>query len=140
MLNIMLMRSIEDTIFASTREWLEADPHRESDHPQRVFHLIIDELHAYRGTPGTEVAYILRLLLDRLGLNPASTQLRILTTTASLDDSLEGRRFLKEFFGRDNFSFISEARSPETKCAFIVSSHEKAFETFIEKVQPRSSG
>lgn len=137
MLNIMLMRSIEDTIFASTREWLEADPHRESDHPQRVFHLIIDELHAYRGTPGTEVAYILRLLLDRLGLNPASTQLRILTTTASLDDTLEGRRFLKEFFGRDNFSFISgKQEAPKRNARFIVSSHEKAFETFIEKVQP----
>src|SRR5207237_1593196 len=58
MLNIMLMRSVESTIFEQTRAWL-AEP----NHPERVFHLIVDELHAYRGTPGTEVAYILRLLL-----------------------------------------------------------------------------
>ena len=43
-----------------------------------MFFLVVDELHMYRGTPGTEVAYILRLLLERIGLSPASDQLRIL--------------------------------------------------------------
>ena len=65
MLNIMMMRHIEDSIFDKTKKWL-AEP----GHPERVFHLIVDELHAYRGTPGTEVAYIIRLLLNRLGLAP----------------------------------------------------------------------
>lgn len=102
MLNIMLMRSIEDHIFESTRHWL-AEP----GHPERQFSLIIDELHAYRGTPGTEVAYILRLLLDRLGLTPESTKLRIMATTASLLDDTTSRSFLTEFFGRDQFEFIS---------------------------------
>ncbi len=51
MLNIMLMRSIEDGIFRSTRDWLD-----EPGHPERQFFLIVDELHSYRGTPGTEVA------------------------------------------------------------------------------------
>ena len=49
MLNIMLMRGIESGIFGATRQWLEADRNR-------IFHLIVDELHTYRGTPGTEVA------------------------------------------------------------------------------------
>jgi ATP-dependent helicase YprA (DUF1998 family) len=37
MLNIMLMRDIEDQIFAVTRRWLED--------PANVFHLVVDELH-----------------------------------------------------------------------------------------------
>ena len=60
MLNIMLMRQLEAGMFAQTREWLKASP-------AHKFFLIVDELHSYRGTPGTEVAYILRLLLQRLG-------------------------------------------------------------------------
>ncbi len=67
MLNIMLMRDVETSIFDLTRAWLEADA-------SHVFHLVVDELHAYRGTPGTEVAYILRVLLDRLGLHPEPTR------------------------------------------------------------------
>jgi len=51
MLNIMLMRDIETSIFDLTRQWL-------SDDPSNIFHLVVDELHSYRGTPGTEVGYI----------------------------------------------------------------------------------
>src|SRR5215216_699713 len=47
MLNIMLMRSIESSIFDSTAQWLR------EDREHRVFHLVVDELHSYRGTPGT---------------------------------------------------------------------------------------
>ena len=61
MMNIMLMRSVEMPIFDQTRQWLAADR-------SHVFHLVVDELHTYRGTPGTEVAYLIRVLLDRLGL------------------------------------------------------------------------
>ncbi len=62
MMNIMLMRSMEMPIFDQTRQWLAA-------RPSRLFHLVVDELHTYRGTPGTEVAYLIRVLLDRLGLH-----------------------------------------------------------------------
>ncbi|WP_445245290.1 DEAD/DEAH box helicase, partial [Microcoleus sp. OTE_8_concoct_300] len=118
MLNIMMMRSIENNIFDETRNWLESDPNNQ-------FFLIIDELHAYRGTPGTEVAYILRLLYSRLGLTPDSPQLRILTTTASLDQNQQGRDFLREFFGRDNFAFITGQQIPPTFGArFHLSSYQ----------------
>ena len=80
MLNIMLRRPVEASIFEQTRQWLRSDP-------DAVFHLVVDELHTYRGTPGTEVAYLIRLLLDRLGLEPDSKQLRILASSASLPDS-----------------------------------------------------
>lgn len=102
MLSIMMMREEEDNIFESTRKWLQEDP----DH---VFHLIIDEIHLYRGTAGTEVAYLLRLLLLRLGLTPDSPQLRILGSSASLGCEEEGLQFLHDFFGakKEHFTIIN---------------------------------
>ncbi len=100
MLNIMLMRTIESNIFECTRRWLAED--RDKHH----FHLIVDELHTYRGTPGTEVGYLLRAFLHRIGLNPDSPQLRIIATSASLHaDDAESREYLEQFFGRDRTSF-----------------------------------
>ena len=75
MLNIMLMRSVEEPIFEQTKAWLKQSK-------ENRFSLIIDELHSYRGTPGTEVAYILRLLLDRLEV--PDDQLTIMATSASV--------------------------------------------------------
>jgi len=99
MLNIMLMRSVEANIFDATRQWLSADL-------QNVFHLIVDELHSYRGTPGTEVGYLLRVLLDRLELNPDSPQLRIISTSASIDQNDPASlTYLEQFFGRDRSTF-----------------------------------
>ena len=99
MLNIMLMRSIENNIFDLTKAWLEADP------ANHVFHLIVDELHTYRGTPGTEVGYLLRALLHRIGLHPDSRQLRIIATSASVENDDHSRKYLEQFFGRDGGSF-----------------------------------
>lgn len=93
MLNIMLMRKLEDPLFDLTRQWLDADPNN-------VFTFVIDELHMYRGTPGTEVAYLVRRLFDRLGLIDRPDQLSIITTTASIDPEREkDREFLRGFFG-----------------------------------------
>lgn len=138
MLNIMMMRTVEDSIFDLTRDWLADDPTRDSERPERVFHLIIDELHAYRGTPGTEVAYILRLLLRRLGLQPESRQLRILTTSASLNDTPAGHKFLGEFFGRDNFApFINTPEvAPKKNARFVLDAHRSKFERFAHVIQP----
>lgn len=96
MLSIMLMRTLDGPVFEKTRAWLAAD----SSH---IFHLIIDELHLYRGTAGTEVSYLLRLVLDRLGLHPTHPQLRILASSASLETEdkagQDSRQFLEDFFG-----------------------------------------
>ncbi len=130
MLNIMLMRSVESCIFDRTREWLAGDS-------TRKFFLIIDELHAYRGTSGTEVAYILRLLLNRIGLNPNSDQLAILATSASVDDTPESRTFLREFFGRDRFEIISGQQTPPSVGARVkMEPFRNAFEQFAQTVQP----
>lgn len=92
MLSIMLMREVDEPLFEKTRQWLQKD--------DSVFHLILDELHLYRGTVGTEIAYLLRLLLDRLGLTPGHPKLRILASSASLNsDDHDSLKFLSDFFG-----------------------------------------
>ena len=92
MLSIMLMREADQGIFEQTRRWLQDEG--------SVFHLIVDELHLYRGTSGTEVGYLLRLLLERLGLTPDDPRLRILASSASLEpNDAESLTFLSEFFG-----------------------------------------
>ena len=92
MLSVMLMRDADESIFEKTRQWLEKE--------DSVFHLIIDELHLHRGATGTEVSYLLKLLLLRLGLTPDSPKLRVLGSSDALEpDSQESLRFLSEFFG-----------------------------------------
>jgi ATP-dependent helicase YprA (DUF1998 family) len=106
----MLMRQADAPIFEKTREWLAGGK-------DRVFHLIIDELHLYRGTAGAEVAYLLRLLLFRLGLHPNHPQLRILGSSASLDpDNPKSLEFLTGFFGAalDSFCIIPGSQEPVT--------------------------
>lgn len=94
MLGIMLMRDEDARIFETTRDWLRRD--------SSVFHLVVDELHLYRGTAGTEVAYLLRLLLNRLGLEPQSPKLRILASSASLESGdPDSAAFLSAFFGTE---------------------------------------
>jgi len=111
MLSIMMMRECDESIFEQTRSWLAAEDieknKKEKVKKDRIFHLIVDELHLYRGTSGAEVAYLLRLLLLRLGLHPNHPQLRILASSASLDASNpESQGFLHSFFGSNNFDII----------------------------------
>lgn len=113
MLNIMLMRHIESDMFEQTRRWLEEDENH-------VFHLVIDELHSYRGTPGTEISYLIRLLMYRLGLSTDSKQIRFLASSASLDSQdEESKTFLREFFGTATFTKIIEGVPflPEKQCS-----------------------
>lgn len=121
MLSIMLMRQVhpgipgdraDSSMFDATARWLEQD--REN----HVFQLVIDELHLYRGASGAEVAYLLRLLLNRLGLAPDSPQLRILASSASLDAQDEMTyEFLGSFFGfgpqKAREKFHLESGSPD---------------------------
>lgn len=106
MLNIMLMRRVEERMFDRTRDWLRSDA-------RNVFHLVVDELHSYRGTPGTEVAYLLRALLSRLGLSSESPQLRIISTSASIASDQASLDYLEQFFGRRRagFSVIGSYRA-----------------------------
>lgn len=113
MLGIMLMREIDEPVFEKTRKWLACEDlpidQREEEKPKRIFHLIIDELHLYRGTQGTEIAYLLKTLMKRLGLKPDHNQLRILASSASLeakdDQSLQ---YVSDFFGFSGINHVKE--------------------------------
>ena len=123
MLSIALGRSDEDKIFHQTRSWLESDP-------KNVFTLVVDELHMYRGTAGTEVGYLLRRLYDRLGLSPDSPQLNVIATSASLNPDEEGKKFLEGFFGisAEKFEFVT-TEDPDTKSTTSLSDLEIATST-----------
>lgn len=99
MLNIMLMRERDAPIFQKTREWLSSDA-------SNTFTLVVDELHMYRGTAGTEVAYMLRNLFERLDLRDRPDQLRIITASASLGEGEVVERYLEGFFAQPPESFV----------------------------------
>ncbi|MFD3406698.1 DEAD/DEAH box helicase [Kribbella sp. NPDC058693] len=97
MLNSIMMRQFEEPMFEKTAAWLAK--------PTSVFTLVVDELHLYRGTQGSEVAMIIRSLLRRLGIAPDSPKLRIIGTSASLNESSRSMDYLEQFFGVDRTSF-----------------------------------
>lgn len=113
MLSIMLMRRAESQMFEDTKRWLAAEDlpeaEREEAKKNRVFHIIVDELHLYRGTAGSEVACLLRMLYNAIGLEPVvddgrgnkvpNPQIKILASSASLGDETETQKFMEEFFG-----------------------------------------
>ena len=111
MLNAMLMRDFEEPLFDATKAWL-----RSAD---SVLTLVVDELHLYRGTQGSEVAMVVRNLLDRLGLGPDSPQLRVIATSASLSSSSEGLSYLEQFFGIDRSAFDIVAGTPRQPVATL---------------------
>ena len=125
MLNVMLMREHEEAIFKQTRDWLE-------ESPENIFTLVVDELHTHRGTQGTEVALVIRNLLQRLGIEHDSKQLRCIATSASLE--ADSDKFLEEFFGvhRETFKIISG--EPISVNAKLPLEHE-AIQKILESVQ-----
>lgn len=95
MLSTMLVREIDDPIFEQTQQWIECDPNA-------YFYLVLDELHLQRGTAGTEVSYLLKHLINRLGLDQPQHRhkLRILASSASLPVSgQEGNQSIDYLWG-----------------------------------------
>lgn len=143
MLNVMLMREHEASVFEATKSWLRASP----DHH---FSLVVDELHGYRGTAGTEVALVIRNLLMRLGIEPGSPQLRCLGTSASLDGE-QGREYLEQFFGAEKSTFAvfsGEPREPKANLPIdtsivagkeqaIIDGNESVMGQVLAKISPR---
>jgi ATP-dependent helicase YprA (DUF1998 family) len=100
MLEYMLMRPVEGSIFDLTRQWIETDPNAH-------FTLVLDEAHTYSGAKGTEVAHLIRRLRERLGLLSEDAPFQAIATTASVprgeDDSL--KQFTGDLFGVPAGSF-----------------------------------
>lgn len=120
MLNIMLMRRRDRVFFESTREWLD------SNSSNRVA-LVIDEVHTYRGTAGTEIGLVLRLLADRLGVASNPERLQIFTGSASLEPNRDAN-FLRDFFARrEEFTFVSGALQPVPATHISLEDHATRF-------------
>jgi DEAD/DEAH box helicase domain-containing protein len=98
MLGAMLNREVDARLFEKTRQWLSEDENS-------YFYLILDELHLQRGAAGTEVSYLLRYLMHRLGLTDPKHRhkLRVLASSASLptegEPGLRSRSYLWDMFG-----------------------------------------
>ena len=88
MLEYMLLRPIERSIFEQTAAWLAADE-------SNVFTVVLDEAHMYRGSGGAEVAYLLRRLHARLGI--PRNRVKYILTSASLGKSVEAVARMKSF-------------------------------------------
>jgi len=91
MLEYMMLRPIERSIFDQTRAWLSSNEENE-------LVLVLDEAHMYRGTGGAEVAMLIRRLISRLQV--PRERVRFILTTASVGDSEEvALRFAQELTG-----------------------------------------
>lgn len=97
MLEYMLMRPIEQTIFEQTSQWL-------ADNPDQKFLIVIDEAHLYRGASGAEVGLLLRRLRTRLNI-PVS-RFQVICATASFQDHEYALKFASELSGVPQDTFI----------------------------------
>jgi ATP-dependent helicase YprA (DUF1998 family) len=97
MLEYMLMRPIERSIFDRTREWLE-------ENPSETFLVVLDEAHLYRGAAGAEVGLLLRRLRDGLGI--AVDRFQVICATASFKSHLNAPLFGAQLSGNPAGTFI----------------------------------
>lgn len=108
MLEYMLMRPIEKSIWESTREWLES-----SVDNKLLF--VIDEAHMYRGSAGGEVALLIRRVLHKLGIGRDRVQF-ILTSASVPSDDTPIYKFACELSAQDeknnNFKIIRGKEEP----------------------------
>lgn len=98
MLEYMLMRPIERTIFDRTRAWLEKNP-------AEKFLVVLDEAHLYRGASGAEVGLLLRRLRDRLDIPPERFQ--VICATASFKDATYAPDFGSQLSGVPPDTFVA---------------------------------
>lgn len=90
MLEYMLLRPIERSLFDETRAFF-------AKHPDEKFIFVLDEAHLYRGANGTEVAYLIRRFLDRLDLPPS--RVVFMLTSASFSAAEAAKRFAAQLTG-----------------------------------------
>ena len=93
MLEYMLMRPIEKTIWSATAEWLASAP-------ENKLLFVIDEAHMYRGSSGGEVALLVRRVLHKLGIGRDKVQF-ILTSASVPQNDEEVKKFACDLSAQD---------------------------------------
>jgi ATP-dependent helicase YprA (DUF1998 family) len=112
MLEYMMMRPIERTIFDRTKTWLETCPN------ERIL-VVLDEAHLYRGAQGAEVGLLLRRLRERLGVGPERFQVICATASFSAEGQKNAGQFGAQLAGVPADTFVPitgtlAIRSPST--------------------------
>ncbi|MGF7131364.1 ATP-dependent helicase YprA (DUF1998 family) [Paraburkholderia sp. EB58] len=97
MLEYMLMRPIERTIFDRTSDWLKANP-------TEKFLVVLDEAHLYRGAAGAEVGLLLRRLRDRFDID--ADRFQVICATASFSDEKYAPSFGAQLSGVSEETFV----------------------------------
>jgi hypothetical protein len=115
MLEYMLMRPLERPVFAQTAEWLREEGSQ--------LLLVLDEAHMYRGAKGAEIAFLIRRLRARLGIEATPEKLRVIATSASLGEGQNAeetvRCFVADLTGKapDDFVVVRGQRETPSPCA-----------------------
>lgn len=102
MLEFMLMRQREATIWDKTKAWLD-------EAVENRLLIVLDEAHMYRGSAGGEIALLLERLFSRLGI--AKEKVQFILTTASMpqDEKYAIESFYSGLTGKSasEFTFLS---------------------------------
>lgn len=95
MLEYMLFRPQEQTIWSDTKNWLDANS-------ENRLLFIIDEAHMYRCSSGGEVALLIRRLFHRLGISRERVQFILTTASMPKECVAERERFFSDFTAADS--------------------------------------
>ncbi len=106
MLEYMLMRPIERSIFEQTRELYRHDK-------ESMLFVVLDEAHLYRGVAGGEVSFLLSRLLSRLDLNRDRVQ--FILTSASMGEGETANRDAEHFV----YDLVGRPSSKRNQLAII---------------------
>jgi ATP-dependent helicase YprA (DUF1998 family) len=105
MLEYMLLRPIEQSLFEDTREWLAADSENE-------LNIVLDEAHLYRGAQGAEISLLLNRLLQKLDIPRERVRFILTSATLGADTERNGPEFAARLTSADpaTFSVVTGAR------------------------------
>lgn len=95
MLEYMLMRQEEQSIWDDTREWLKQDS------SNRLL-FIIDEAHMYRGASGGEVALLIRRFISKLGVDRNRIQFILTSASIPQDEEKKVKQFVADLTALPN--------------------------------------
>lgn len=93
MLEYMLMRQRESSIWNNTKKWLEM-----SDENRLL--IVLDEAHMYRGSSGGEIALLLDRLFSRLGIPLSKVQFILTTASMPTEDVNSIEKFFNGLTGK----------------------------------------
>lgn len=103
MLEYMLLRPREKTIWLNTKHWLDSNK-------DNKLLFVIDEAHMYRGSSGGEVAFLIRRLMHKLGIDRSKIQ--FILTTASMPFTTDEEK-------KAVYTFADELTANTTKKQFV---------------------